>query len=129
MHVFSPWRLHRSGDGKPPSFFRIVQGDAGLNTAAMLKSCLSAAESGQLGVMTMTLQHVVARSKARGLIGGSVAPDRATMLAVHGQLVLEGDVWLAAALRHFALSLPPLSEEERSVVCEGETVTPCGGLF
>ena len=95
----------------------------------MLKSCLSGAEAGQLGAMTMTLQHVVARSKARGLIGGSVAPDLDTMTTVHGQLVLEGDVWLAAALRHFALSLPPLSEEERSVVCEGETVTPCGGLF
>ena len=77
----------------------------------------------------MTLQHVVARSQARGLIGGSVTPDRATVSAVHGQLVLEGDVWLAAALRHFALSLPPISEDDRCVVCEGEAVPPCGGLF
>ena len=100
-----------------------------MNTAAKLKSCPSAAESGQRGVMTMTLQHVVARSKARGLIGGSVSPDRATMWAVHGQLVLEGDVWLAAALRHFALSLSLFREEERSVMCEGDVVTPCGGLF
>ena len=57
--------------------------------------------------MTMSLQHVIARSKARGLINGSATPDLGQAMAVHRLLVLEGDALLAAALLNFARSLPP----------------------
>ena len=99
------------------------------NPVAMLKTCRFSVKAGQLGVMTMSLQHVLARSKARGLINGSLAPDLRTAMAVHGMLVLEGDVGLAAALLQFARTLPSISEEDWPIVCEGETVTPSGGLF
>ena len=58
----------------------------------------------------MSLQHVIARSKARGLINGSATPDLGQAMAVHRQLVLEGDARLASALLMFVLSLPPSSE-------------------
>ena len=57
--------------------------------------------------MAMTLQHVLARSMARGLINGSAAPDLSQAMAVHRLLVLEGDALLAAAVLRFAQSLPP----------------------
>ncbi len=60
--------------------------------------------------MTMSLQHVIARSKARGLINGSATPDLGQAMAVHRLLVLEGDAFLAAALLNFARSLPPSAE-------------------
>jgi|TARA_B100002052_G_scaffold260103_1_gene253088 hypothetical protein len=60
--------------------------------------------------MTMSLQHVIARSKARGLINGSATPDLGQAMAVHRLLVLEGDALLAAALLKFARSLPPSAE-------------------
>jgi len=73
----------------------------------MLKTCPPSREVGQLGGMTMTLRHVVARSMARGLINGSAAPDLSQAMAVHRLLVLEGDALLAAAVLRFAQSLPP----------------------
>ena len=60
--------------------------------------------------MTMSLQHIVARSKARGLLNGSATPDLAQAIAVHRLLVLEGDALLASALLKFVLSLPTPSE-------------------
>ena len=60
--------------------------------------------------MTMSLQHIVARSKARGLLNGSATPDLAQAIAVHRLLVLEGDALLASALLKFLLSLPTPSE-------------------
>ena len=60
--------------------------------------------------MTMSLQHVIARSKARGLINGSATPDLGQAMAVHRLLLLEGDALLAAALLNFARSLPPSAE-------------------
>ena len=58
----------------------------------------------------MSLQHVIARSKARGLINGSATPDLGQAMAVHRLLVLEGDAFLAPALLNFARSLPPSAE-------------------
>ena len=58
----------------------------------------------------MSLQHIVARSKARGLLNGSATPDLAQAIAVHRLLVLEGDALLASALLKFVLSLPTPSE-------------------
>ena len=60
--------------------------------------------------MTMSLQHIVARSKARGLLNGSATPDLAQAIAVHRLLVLEGDALMASALLKFVLSLPTPSE-------------------
>ena len=60
--------------------------------------------------MTMSLQHVIARSKARGLINGSATPDLGQAMDVHRLLVLEGDARLASALLTFVLSLPPATE-------------------
>ena len=60
--------------------------------------------------MTMSLQHVIARSKARGLINVSATPDLGQAMAVHRLLVLEGDARLASALLTFVLSLPPAAE-------------------
>lgn len=77
--------------------------------AAMLKTCPPRREVGQFGGMTMTLQHVVARSMARGLINGSAAPDLSQAMAVHRLLLVEGDASLAAAVLRFAQSLPPSS--------------------
>ena len=58
----------------------------------------------------MSLQHIVARSKARGLLNGSATPDLAQAIAVHRLLVLEGDALMASALLKFVLSLPTPSE-------------------
>ena len=60
--------------------------------------------------MTMSLQHVIARSQARGLINGSATPDLGQAMDVHRLLVLEGDARLASALLTFVLSLPPPAE-------------------
>ena len=58
----------------------------------------------------MSLQHVIARSKARGLINGSATRDLGQAMAVHRLLVLEGDARLASALLKYVLSLPPSAE-------------------
>ena len=60
--------------------------------------------------MTMSLQHIVARSKARGLLNGSVTPDLAQAMTAHRLLVLEGDALLASALLKFVLSLQKTPE-------------------
>ena len=62
-------------------------------------------------MMSMSLERVVARGTARGLINGSAAPSYEMVINLHKILMLEGDAVLAAGLLELVASMD-LSEVE-----------------
>ena len=64
-------------------------------------------------MMSMSLERVVARGTARGLINGSAAPSYEMVISLYKLLMLEGDAVLAAGLLDLVAS-KDLSEAEAS---------------
>ena len=62
----------------------------------------------------MSLERVVARGTARGLINGSAAPSYEMVINLYKILMLEGDAVLAAALLDLVASMDPSEVEDRS---------------
>ncbi|QNI80042.1 hypothetical protein SynRS9909_02059 [Synechococcus sp. RS9909] len=65
----------------------------------------------QVVSMSMSLQLVVARGTARGLLNGSAAADYGEVLHLHRLLLEEGDELLAARLLQLALGMDPSPAE------------------
>ena len=65
-------------------------------------------------MMSMSLERVVARGTARGLINGSAAPSYEMVINLYKILMLEGDAVLAAALLDLVASMDPSEVEDRS---------------
>jgi hypothetical protein len=63
--------------------------------------------------MSMSLERVVARGTARGLINGSSAPSYEMVISLYKLLMVEGDAVLAAELLNVLASLD-LSELDNS---------------
>ena len=55
--------------------------------------------------MSMSLERVVARGTARGLINGSASPSYEMVISLYKVLVLEGDAVLAAGLLDLVASM------------------------
>ena len=65
-------------------------------------------------MMSMSLERVVARGTARGLINGSAAPSYEMVINLYKILMFEGDAVLAAGLLDLVASMDPSEVEDRS---------------
>ena len=61
--------------------------------------------------MSMTLQLIVARGTARGLINGTTSPDYSEVIALRKLLLEEGELTLALGLLTLAQTMNPTPEE------------------
>ena len=73
-------------------------------------------EEGHGCVMSMSLERVVARGTARGLINGSASPSYEMVICLYKVLMLEGDSVLAAGLLDLVASMDCAEVEDRSRV-------------
>ena len=67
-------------------------------------------------MMSMSLERVVARGTARGLINGSAAPSYEMVINLYQILMLEGDAVLAAGLLDLIASMDLSEVEVRNCV-------------
>ena len=65
-------------------------------------------------MMSMSLERVVARGTARGLINGSTAPSYEMVINLYQILMLEGDAVLAAGLLDLVASMDLSEVEDRN---------------
>lgn len=61
--------------------------------------------------MSMTLQLIVARGTARGLINGTASPDYGEVIELRKLLLEEGELTLALGLLTLAQTMNPTPEE------------------
>ncbi len=66
--------------------------------------------------MSMSLERVVARGTARGLINGSASPSYEMVISLYKVLVLEGDAVLAAGLLDLVASMDRAEVVDRNCV-------------
>tara|TARA_B100001564_G_C20093474_1_gene426022 strand:+ start:250 stop:450 length:201 start_codon:yes stop_codon:yes gene_type:complete len=66
--------------------------------------------------MSMSLERVVARGTARGLINGSASPSYEMVISLYKVLVLEGDAVLAAGLLDLVASMDRAEVVDRNGV-------------
>ena len=64
----------------------------------------------------MSLERVVARGTARGLINGSASPSYEMVISLYKVLVLEGDAVLAAGLLDLVASMDSAEVVDRNCV-------------
>ena len=64
--------------------------------------------------MSMSLERVVARGTARGLINGSTTPSYEMVINLYKILMLEGDAVLAAGLLDLVASMDLSEVEDRN---------------
>ena len=64
----------------------------------------------------MSLERVVARGTARGLINGSASPSYEMVISLYKVLVLEGDAVLAAGLLDLVASMDSADVVDRNCV-------------
>ena len=64
----------------------------------------------------MSLERVVARGTARGLINGSASPSYEMVISLYKVLVLEGDAVLAAGLLDLVASMDCAEVVDRNCV-------------
>ena len=64
--------------------------------------------------MSMSLERVVARATARGLINGSAAPSYEMVINLYQSLMLEGDAVLAAGFLDLVASMDLSEVEDRN---------------
>jgi len=64
----------------------------------------------------MSLERVVARGTARGLINGSASPSYEMVISLYKVLVLEGDAVLAAGLLDLVASMDRAEVVDRNCV-------------
>ena len=67
-------------------------------------------------MMSMSLERVVARGTARGLINGSAAPSYEMVISRYKILMLEGDAVLAAGLLDLLASKNLSELEDRNCI-------------
>ena len=65
-------------------------------------------------MMSMSLERVVARGTARGLINGSAAPSYEMVINLYKILMLEGDAVVAAGLLDLIASMDLSEVEDRN---------------
>ena len=65
-------------------------------------------------MMSMSLERVVARGTARGLINGTAAPSYEMVINLYKILMLEGDAVLAAGLLDLVVSMDFPELEDRN---------------
>ena len=65
-------------------------------------------------MMSMSLERVVARATARGLINGSAAPSYEMVINLYQSLMLEGDAVLAAGFLDLVASMDLSEVEDRN---------------